>query len=702
MPENLNIRYYWQVLLERRWLFITAFISVFILCLIYIVKAPPIYQAVATIQIDRETENVGNIRDALSSESREQDYLQTQYKNLQSRQLVQKVIENLLLMKDPRYIKAMDKPKAVSRDITVAPIRLTRLVEIKVEHTNKKTATLMANNLADTFIESNYELKTQAARDAVHRMDTEVENQRLEVAGKDKDLSEYRLKIKNVSVEATENIIFQGLKLANESLALSQSRAAIARQLATEVDDLIAKGVNKEDISQVAVSSVVQNLKAQINQQVAIMSALTNRLGFKHPEMKEKRETLSSLQAALVRECDRIIAGIQNDAKIAEAQMGSVQAMEKAWEDKLLDLGTQRMKYEELRQQAQVVKKLYEKVLESKSELMVVKNNKVNNMRVRDYAWEPDRPIKPNIPMTLLLGVFGGFAVGMALALFANYLDDSIKSQEDVEIHLRQNFLGYVNNIKTNSVIERDLQAHLQPQSTAAEGFRTIRAAVSLMPDSDKFRILVVTSTIPSEGKSLVASNLAIVTAQTGLKTLLVDADMRRPSVHKAFQLHSPNGLSSYLMGTATTLEEVTHDTDIPNLDVICAGAIPNNPSELAGSKRMRQFLQEATQRYDRVFLDCPPVSAVSDPLVIAAQSDGAIFVTKFNKIRREHARKSIQRLEEAGVRILGVALNDIDFEGRDSYYSNYYYYQNQYYSSHYKSKPTVKSDDKIEPAKKG
>jgi succinoglycan biosynthesis transport protein ExoP len=307
-------------------------------------------------------------------------------------------------------------------------------------------------------------------------------------------------------------------------------------------------------------------------------------------------------------------------------------------------------------------------------------------MRIVDPAKPPLKPIKPRIMITLFLGVFGGFATAIGLAFFVNYLDDSIKSQDDVETYLRLPFLGYVPNIKTNSLVERDLQAHLHPRSTAAEGFRTIRAAISLMPKADKFRLLSVTSTIPSEGKSLVAANLAVVTAQTGLKTVLVDADLRRPSVHKAFQLHSPIGLSSYLTEEVNSVEEFAHSTEVPNLDVVCCGAIPSTPSELIGSKRMMQFLQELRNRYDRVILDCPPVSAVSDPLVLAARSDGVVFIKKFNKIRREHARRTEQRLQDSGIYILGVVLNDIDFEGKDSYYYSYYYYQNRYYASHYKS----------------
>jgi capsular exopolysaccharide synthesis family protein len=324
-------------------------------------------------------------------------------------------------------------------------------------------------------------------------------------------------------------------------------------------------------------------------------------------------------------------------------------------------------------------------------EVELMNKDKANNIRLVDPATVPVKPIKPRIVLTLLLGAFGGLAIALGLALFVNYLDDSIKTQDDVETYLHLPFLGYIPNIKTNSVVERDLQSHLHPQSNASESFRTVRAAIALGAKADKMRVLTVTSTIPSEGKSLVASNLAIVIAQTGLKTLLIDSDMRRPSVHKAFQLHSPVGLAAFLTDKAHSVDELIHTTDVPNLDVVCCGAAPSQPSELLGSRRMMQFMQEVGKRYDRIIMDCPPISAVSDPLVLSAMADGVVYITKFNKIRREHARKSVQRLMDAGIHICGVILNDIDFEGRDSYYYSYYYYQNRYYSSYYRSRtPTT------------
>ena len=174
-----------------------------------------------------------------------------------------------------------------------------------------------------------------------------------------------------------------------------------------------------------------------------------------------------------------------------------------------------------------------------------------------DKAFPQKIAIKPKKLLTAALGILIGLFSGSGLAFFVNFLDDSIKSQEDIESYLKLPFLGYIPNIKTTSIIERDMQAHLHPQSNSAEAFRTVRAAISLSNRASELQVLAVTSTVPSEGKSLVASNHAIVTAQTGAKTLLVDCDLRRPSVHKAFQIQSPKGLSSYLLGIEKSIDSI-------------------------------------------------------------------------------------------------------------------------------------------------
>lgn len=693
--QNLNLRHYWHLLLERRWLVITSFFSILLLTAIMLARATPIFAATVRIQIDRESGNPLNMKDAFSLEAREQDYLQTQYKNLQSRSLVQQVVRSLKLEKDPRYARAVDTVAAVQRDITIVPIRLSRLVDVRVEHSDRKAATKIANLLAKTFIEQNLLQKVNSSFEAVTWLKTQVEDSENKVSKAEADLHAYRTANNEVSLEDAENIVRQGLILAQGELSKARAEAAQARQAMIEVQRLIDNGEPVETIPAVAMNPTVQRIRQEIDVEQANLAALLKRYREKYPRVKEARSRLTALQESLASECDKQVQTVRNNALILAKNEETFHTLIKNEEQKQVRLNSLKIEYDMKKRLAENNKAIHSNVLMRLKETELMSRMTSNNMRVVDDAVEPLKPVKPRVALTIAAGTLGGLVVSLALALFVSYLDDSIKSQEDIESYLRLPFLGYIPNIKTNSVVERDLQAHLHPQSNAAEGFRTIRATIALTHKPEKYRLLSVTSTIPSEGKSLVASNLAIVHAQTGLRTLLVDADLRRPSVHKAYQLHSPVGLSAYLTKESDDFASLVHKTEVPNLDVVCCGAVPPNPSELIGSPRMVEFLEKAKDRYDRVVLDCPPISAVSDPLIISAMSDGVVYVTKFNKIRREHGRKSVQRIQNAGIHILGVVINDIDFEGKDSYYYSYYYYQNRYYASHYKSDTSKAKADK-------
>jgi capsular exopolysaccharide synthesis family protein len=691
--EKVNLRHYWHVILERRWLVIAAFCSVFALCLIYLFKATRIYQATTRIQIDRESDNVLNIKDVFSVDGREQDYLQTQYKNLQSRTLIESVVSKLKLDKDPRYAKSVDVSKAVSEDITIVPIRLSRLMDVKAQHPNPQQAAAIANTLVETFIQQNLDQKMGKSLEALRWLRNEADTLERDVGDKDLALQRYRVEKKMVSLGESQNIVLQALKQAQADLDKARGDAADAQRLNEEIERLLNSGTSIDAIPRVANDLLIQDMRKSLAEREALLANLLKRYKDKYPDVIRVREEIASLKDSIRRESQKVRDTIAAGADLAKAKESTMAAELKKKEQESFELSQLRIQYDVLTRQADQSKLLYNIVLQRMKETDLTSKDKKQNMRVVDSAVVPLNPVKPRVVLTLFLGVIGGLGVAIGLAFFVNYLDDSIKNQDDIETYLRLPFLGYIPNIKTNSVLERDMQAHLHPQSNAAEGFRTLRAAIALAPKADRYRVLAVTSTIPAEGKSLVASNLSIVVAQTGLKTLLVDADLRRPSVHKVFRLQSPVGLSSYLSEKVNSVDECIHTTEVPHLDVVCCGAVPSSPSELAGSKRMSQFLQEVRNRYDRVVLDCPPVSAVSDPLIIASLSDGVVFVTKFNKIRRDHARKTVQRIQNAGIHILGVVLNDIDFDGKDSYYYSYYYYQNRYYLSHY-SQPNAEAEN--------
>lgn len=683
--DTINLRHYWHVILERRWLIMTAFISVFVLSLIYLFKATPIYRATARLQIDPEAENILRV-EGLVMARQEQDYLQTQYKNLLSRTLIRSVFNQLNLKDDERYARSLDPVTALVTDLQVAPIRLSRLVDISAEHPDAKQAGKIVNQWATNFMDLNLDQKIKASLDVVDRLKDEIKKQRDDLEAAEKKVQEYSKSKQTVSFDEGENIILQALKQYTEQLARATAAADAAEKVVEEVDAFLKQGVSIDALPQVADNLPIQELKKELALAEANFDEIKKRYKGGMVEYQQAEAKAHSLRSSLNTQATTLIEALRHRAHMAKAERETIAKLVKDQSDAQLNLKALRVQYDILKRESGEKEQLYKAVLGKVNEMELTARNKINNIRVVYEGDVPLKPVKPRVLLTVFLGIIGGLGVALGLAFFVNYLDDSIKSQDDVETYLRLPFLGYVPNIKTNSVVERDLQAHSHPQSNAAEGFRTIRATISLTHKPDQFRSVAITSTIPSEGKSLVASNLAIVTAQTGLKTLLVDADLRRPSVHKAYRLHSPSGLSSYLMDEVKQIDQIIHKTEVPNLDVICCGSVPSNPSELIGSKRMNEFLQEVRGRYDRILLDCPPISAVSDPLIIAAMSDGVLFVTKFNKIRREHARKSIQRVQNAGIHIVGVVLNDIDFEGKDSYYYSYYYYQNRYYSSHYRS----------------
>ncbi len=762
--ESINLRHYWHIILERRWLVAATFLVVMLLCVFYLFTATPVFSATTRLQIDSETENSMRMESFVMEGNQGQDYLQTQYKNLQSRSLMEFVLEatrqNAKILegiasgkhapsqlaeisgldqeevkqrlqditnagffgaeeysggKAPALASEENKPPVpgkfvfpekieekdnesyippsheqllgrISSGVSVSPIRLSRLVDVSVESPNRNEAALIANTIISKFLEQDNTRKRGKLTNAVDFLETEAANLSDQVRENFGSLLSYKKENDIISLEESQNVTLKALIQAQVDFDTARSAEVSAVAAAEEAARVFHETKQYGTIPEVATDTEVRKIRGDLALAEAELAELMKRYLDKHPKVIEKRGKIESLIEGLAGSQKRIYDSIINKAELAKATALSLNGVLEIRKAEQQAMNQKSIQYFALEREAKQSETLYNLALQRLKETELQEKDIVQNMHVIDLATAQMNPIKPKKLLTLFLGIVGGLGAGFSLAFFVNFLDDSIKSQDDVETYLNLPFLGYIPNIKTNSIIERDLQAHLHPQSNSAESFRTVRAAIALSQRAEDFHLMAVTSTVPSEGKSLVASNHAIVMAQTGVKTLLVDFDLRRPSVHKAFQLQSPRGLSSYLLGKVDSIDAIVHHTEVPNLDVICCGAVPNNPSELSGSQRMRDFIEEVRGKYQKIVFDCPPVSAVSDPLIIAAATDGIIFVNKFNKIRREHARKTVQRIQDAGINIVGVCINDLDFEGKDSYYYSYYYYQNRYYASHYKS----------------
>ena len=348
----------------------------------------------------------------------------------------------------------------------------------------------------------------------------------------------FRLVHDLVSLEENQNIISQALRQAQLDYDAAKKAATDLSRVALQVQQSLAQGVDIETVPYVADNPLIAGLKVKLLADESELVRLLERYKDKYPLVIEARKQIADEKQKIKEEAEKVIETLNQRVAIAKDQEEAAKDHLREVELDQHGLSEKKVEYDVLVRKSDRAKFLYELVLGKAKEMDLSSKESMQNMRVVDRATAPFKPFKPNTVLTLLLGVMGGLGVGFGLAFFVNFLDDSIKSQDDIETYLRLDFLGYVPNIRTNSIVERDLQAHLHPQSNSSEGFRTIRAAISLAHPEENLRCIALTSTIPSEGKSLVSCNLSIVTAQTGLKTLLIDADLRRPSIHKIGRAH--------------------------------------------------------------------------------------------------------------------------------------------------------------------
>jgi succinoglycan biosynthesis transport protein ExoP len=348
------------------------------------------------------------------------------------------------------------------------------------------------------------------------------------------------------------------------------------------------------------------------------------------------------------------------------------------------------VEYKPLQRASEQEEKMYGIIASRQKEIDITGPMKTNNVRVLERALVPTSPMKPKPVQNLLLGLMIGLGFGIGLAFGIEALDNTLKTQSDVEQLLGTPVLGLVPVIGgaeaggadlargDDTLRERDLGVFLDPKSVAAECCRSIRTNILFMSPDRPLKTMVVTSPSPQEGKTTTAINLGVTMAEAGSRVLIVDTDMRRPRLHRSFGVPNQNGISTVIVGK-TTLEEAVKRTDVPNLDVLTCGPVPPNPSELLHTERFGVVLAECAKLYDRIILDSPPTSAVTDPAVLGNLADGVVLVVKAGETTREAAMHARRQLNTAKARLFGVVVNAIDFSnpayGYEYYYRNYYRY---------------------------
>jgi|LQYC01.1.fsa_nt_gi capsular exopolysaccharide family len=716
--EEIHLRDYLRVIIKRRWLIATVLIIVVVSVTIESFRMTPIFRATAQVMIESDNPKVVDIEEVLRVNKTDEDYYQTQYGILKSKALALKVIKFLNLKENAEiggskkgfslgavfhamvgwlknlFSSAEAKPDPQMKEdkennslieaylgrLKVEPIRQSRLVDVSFEGKDPRMTAKIANAHAQLYIESNIERKFSASQQAVGWLNQRIKEEEKKLQTSEESLQVYREKQGLIDIDFGERqgIILQSLNDLNAALTKAQTEKIEKMQLYSELQKFSGRPELVESLPAVVQNSLIQGLKANYIALSGEYSKLSQKYGSEHPNMVRLSSEMHGTREKIAQEVRKIAQSIETEARLASDKEKAILAAMETKKKEALDLNQKQIKYDALKREVDTTRSLFESLLKRTKEATLTEGLNVTNIVVVDPARVPEAPVKPKKAQNILLALITGLTLGIGLAFFLEYLDNTIKTPDEVERYLKIPLLGVVGSLPTNSPDpkKKEMISLIEPKSTIAEAFRTIRTNLLFSsPDVEK-KVLLITSVLPLEGKTVLASNLAITFATMGKNVLLIDADMRRPRIHTVFALERGKGLSALLTGGESTIR----NTDIPSLKVITSGALPPNPAELLNSKKMKELIERTRAQYDLIIIDSPPILSVTDPAILATFSDGTVVTIRASSTPRPAIKKGIQQLSEVGGKVLGCVLNDVNFEKESYYYSNYRYYYHYYY----------------------
>jgi succinoglycan biosynthesis transport protein ExoP len=706
-----------RALWKNRYLILAVTALTTVLVTLWTLKQPKIYSASTTVEFDPNPprplgRNINDVSSGLETYWSTREYYLTQYQVLQSQRISELVVRQLGLQYNVEFLQLPEKRRAALATLTadqavtqaatilrtrikVDPVRDSRLVQITAEDRNPRRAQLIANTLSAVYIRQNLDSRMSTTVSALEWLGQQLESLRRQLNAKDRALHDYldQHQLLSTSFEDRRNHVSSRISRLSEAVTETQTRRIA---VAARVGELRRAASTQDPMAmnapELLASGPLQALRASLEQLRRERDGLAPRYGANAQPMLALSGRIAEVEASIQREVRNVLEASEAELRAVRRTEGDLRsALTQAQQDGLA-LNLREIEYGQLLRERENSAKIYGIVLERTKETDLSKLMRVNNVRVLDEALLPADPIRPKVPMNIAIGAVAGLVLGLLLANVLIQSDRTMRSEDDVIDDLRSTFLGLLPKIgaiqsnryryryrygSSNSAREEkpitnpDLVVHSHPNSVVAEACRVIRTNLLFLSPDEPFQTIMVASSDPREGKTTVAISLAITLAQSGKRVLLVDTDLRRPRVHKAFGVRPPVGITSVLVNEAT-LEEAVMETDIENLQVLACGPIPPNPAELLHSNRFQDLLDQLKEKYDRIVFDTPPVGAVTDALVIGPQLDGTILVTRARKTVRARARSVLSQLRSLGTRIAGVVLNDVDLsqDGDGSYYA--------------------------------
>lgn len=658
---GLDLRTFKEALIQQRATFLGFLIAVLVATVVGTLASTKQYRAVALIQLMPRAGSEVDVNEVVSHDAagylEARDRARTQIQIIQSRSVREVVLERYADMGFDDMPPTQDGLDALGRALDAGPREDTQLVEIRVTHTDPERAAVLANLVAEVYQVSNLDQRTDAAQQT-----------RVWLEGKTGDTkssldaaSEKVLSFKEQHDLADVDESADGITTRMASLQAAASEANTERVLLESRIRELEKRFDAGEVEMLVGMFDDPALQAMARERASTVTAAAEvlaRYGELHPEHQRTVAHLEKLEGLIATEVARNIASEKSRATTLRRQEARIEAELEQVKTELLEKQRLQEQYSTLKLEEDRLRRLYGTLGERGAEVELQASTRLNDVRIVDRAVPPTRPSKPNKLLNLAMGLIVGVGGGLGLSLLRFRIDDALVTPEDIEEHLALSMLGAIPTVDDDvPEDERVMLSVKEPRSLTAESFRGVRAVLEAYAVTGGRRMLV-TSCDMGDGKTHVISGLAIAYARLGVPVLLIDADLRRPRVHTVFGLRHEPGLSNVVEGD-NPFEHI-RDVGIENLGVMTCGTRIDYPNELLSSPKMEQALVKLAEKYFIILIDTPPAGLVHDALAIGRNSDGIILVVRRGKTDREVSTKTVEQLERAGAKILGVVLNDV------------------------------------------
>ena len=579
------------------------------------------------------------------------------------------------------------------RNRKIVPIRLSLVLQVQYAHPDKFIAAKIANLFVDEYIAYNSRLRIEDSMKAVEDLKERADQQKKKVEEIAINLQAYREKNKMVSLDQRKDIVTEKLKALNSYVTQTTSRLNEAEIRWKQVAERKATPALLLDLPFVSSQSLITQLVQQISSQKIVIAQLREQYRDRHPKMIEAINSLAQTEKELTRAIDSTAAMIEADFQTSKRNDDEARANLIKQEKESLDMDRYAVEYSNLERDLAINEHLLNNILSRMRETSMSSTIETQSARIVDRAGPANKASSPNIPLNLALGFLGGIALGTAFAFFVAYIDDRVKSSFDIEGVIGLPLVGIIPEIKRLDQPDKAQIVINNQDKQVVESFLTLHSSLRLKDESKRAQAILVTSTIPGEGKSFTTTNLALTFASHGEKVVVIDCDLRKPNIHKSFRLENIKGVIDICAGTQT-IDQVAIKGVHPNLDVIPAGGRAKNPTQILNSKNFELMISDLRKRYDRVFIDTPPLAAVSDALIILPLVDGSLFTIFFNRVRRKAAQFSARKLLEVNVPCFGAVLNGLNLAVSGYYYAQYY---DKSYKDYYVTMAKRSDDDSVD-----